>query len=190
MDWARPDIDEGPPVEGETANEYVLRLSAEKTRVVAEKARGALVLGADTTVLLDGDVLGKPADAGDAESMLRRLRGRIHTVLTGITIVDARSGDALSASRATDVSIRSYSDAELREYVASGEPLDKAGAYAVQDGRFRPAEEVLGCYLNAVGLPLCEVASLLERFDVRARLVPGWQLPRECTGCPLEETAS
>jgi MAF protein len=129
----------------------------------------ALVLTADTTVLLDGRILGKPRDAAEAAAMLRALRGRAHTVVTGValarTSADAGGDDVearlRSAVVATRVHMRAFGDEEIATYVASGDPLDKAGAYGVQHPGFQPVEGVAGCYLAVVGLPLCAVAALL-----------------------------
>lgn len=171
---------------GEMPVEYVTRLSQEKVRRVTPQACEAIIMGADTAVVADGDVLGKPATNADAVRMLKTLRGRTHTVVTGITALDCQSGRCVSASKSTEVTMRGYSDGELAAYVASGEPLDKAGGYAVQDEVFRPALEIQGCYLNVVGFPLCTVVELLASLGLHPRLSRGWQLPRRCLDCPLE----
>ncbi len=129
----------------------------------------ALVLTADTTVLLDGRVLGKPQDEAEAMAMLRALRGRPHIVVTGVALArtnaDAGGDDAEARLRstavATRVHMRAYGDDEIAGYVASGDPLDKAGAYGVQHPGFQPVARVEGCYLAVVGLPLCAIATLL-----------------------------
>ena len=185
VELASPDDQEGPRRDGETAREMVLRLSLDKAQQVARPGGSAVVLAADTAVVHDGAVLGKPADAAEAARMLRALRGRPHTVITGVTALDSRSGRRDSAVSSTEVTMRPYSDAEISAYVATGEPMDKAGAYGVQDQRFRPAEEVRGCYLNVVGLPLCDVVDLLVRLDMRAPLRHGWRPPSRCRSCPL-----
>jgi MAF protein len=185
VEVARPHGDEGSPRPDETPGEYVSRLALEKARSVAQRQPQAVVLGADTTVVIDGEVLEKPADAAEATRMLKALRGRPHTVVTGVAVVDGRTGRWLSATRSTEVLMRRYSDEEIAAYVASGEPMDKAGAYAVQDERFHPAEDVAGCYLNVVGFPLCEVVRLLDRLGATVRLRQGWQPPEECRDCPL-----
>ena len=118
--------------------------------------------------------------------MLLLLRGGVHAVVTGVTALDGRSGRWLSASKSTEVRMRHYSDQAIAAYVASGEPMDKAGAYAVQDERFRPAQEVHGCYLNVVGLPLCELVDLLAGLGMHRQLRRDWELPEECRNCPLE----
>ena len=185
VETAGPGSDEGRPLPGETPAGFVMRLSAEKAEAVARLAGDAIVLGADTTVVLDGQVLGKPADRGEAIWMLRELRGRSHTVVTGVTALDGRSGRRLCGVKSTDVLMREYSDGEIQAYVDSGEPMDKAGAYAVQDGAFRPALETTGCYLNVVGLPLCEVVNMLEELGVRAGLRPDSHVADDCPRCPL-----
>lgn len=187
VETASPGGDEAPRRKGETPGDLVLRLSFDKARRVAARIDRAVVLGADTVVVLDGEVLGKPDNDEQAARMLGRLRGRAHTVTTGVTVLDARTGRRVSAVTSTCVTMRHYSDGETAVYVASGEPLDKAGAYAVQDPGFHPARSVEGCYLNVVGLPLCETVSLLRDLEVQARLRPDWQPPDQCRSCPLDE---
>lgn len=182
-----PNDGEGPQFTGETPADFVIRLALGKAHQVAAEVGEAIVLSADTVVVLDGDVLGKPANDAEATRMLRRLRGRVHTVLTGVTALDVGSGRWVSVTKSTDVTLRHYSDDELGAYVASGEPLDKAGAYAVQDERFNPAERIQGCYSNAVGLPLCEVVTLLDRLGIQARPRRGWRAPQQCHDCPLAQ---
>ena len=156
-----------------------------RSRVVFQLA-DATVLGADTVVVVDGEILGKPSDACEATGMLRRLRGRAHSVVTGVTAMGGPAGQSRSIAKETRVVMRDYSDEEMATYVESGAALDKAGAYGVQDGSFHPALETHGCYLNVVGLPLCEVVPLLDGFGVQARLRPGWRPPRACGECPLK----
>ncbi|MFN8635454.1 MAG: Maf family protein [Chloroflexota bacterium] len=119
-----------------------------------------LVLAADTTVVLDGAILNKPADEAEAVAMLRALRGRPHRVLTGLAF--ARADTVVWRALAeTAVYMRAFTDEEIAAYVASGRPMDKAGAYGIQDREFRPVERIGGCYTNVVGLPLCEVSLAL-----------------------------
>ena len=184
---AGSDREEDAPRAGETPQHYVSRLSLQKALDVASDHEGALLLGADTAVVIDGHILGKPPDNDEAIRMLAMLRGRVHTVMTGVALLDSRSGRHLQLTRGTDVRIREYSDAEVAAYMASGDHWDKAGAYAVQDQGFAPAKEVLGCYLNAMGFPLCEVAGLLGEMGMVARLKPGWRLPDQCQDCSLRE---
>jgi MAF protein len=181
-----PESEEGPPLMGETPAAFVTRLSAKKAEAVARQAVDAIVLGADTAVVLDGAVLGKPVDSRDAARMLRLLRGRMHAVITGLTTIDARSGQRLSAVMSTEVRMRRYSDEEIAAYVESGAPMDKAGAYAIQDTGFSPAAETAGCYLNVVGLPLCEVVNVLEKLGVSVRLSDDSGATADCQQCPLD----
>ena len=186
-----PSADETAQIPGETAGGFVVRQSVDKaTEVAAHLTDDTVVIGADTTVSLDGRLMGKPTGEDEATEMLRALRGREHMVVTGVTIMEAPSGRRLSGSKATTVRMRAYSDEEIAAYVASGEPMDKAGAYAVQDGTFRPAAEVSGCYLNVVGLPLCDVLRLLSDIGLGANLRGDWDVPPECRDCPLRDSPS
>jgi septum formation protein len=124
-----------------------------------------VVLGADTTVTLDNEILGKPEDAADAARMLRRLSGRTHRVITGVAVVCAQRVDV--AAEATAVRFLTLSDQEIDAYVATGEPMDKAGAYAIQGLAARWIPRIEGCYFNVVGLPLALVASLLAGCDLQ-----------------------
>ena len=151
---AVPDIDETPH-DGEEPRTYVRRLAAEKAAAVAAPD-DALVIAADTTVELDGRILGKPVDAADATAMLRALSGRTHRVHTGVAL---RRGDAVIVDLATTmVTMTPIGDAALRWYVGTGEPLDKAGAYAVQGAGGMFVERIRGSVSNVVGLPLALVA--------------------------------
>jgi septum formation protein len=145
--------------------------SAINVAVAKLRALGAsaddCVIAADTLVVLDGRVLGKPADADEATSMLRGLRDRTHDVLTGVAL--SRNGQTWAAVVSTRVAMRAYSDAEVEVYVARGEPFDKAGGYAIQDAVFKPVARVDGCYLNVVGLPLCAVAAGLRTLDAEVQ---------------------
>lgn len=156
------DIDETPhPVE--EAGAYVLRLAREKARAVAARHPGAWVLAADTTVALGPELLGKPRDAGEARAMLSRLSGRTHEVHTGVALA-GRHEEALVVR--TRVTFRTLSPGEMAWYADTGEPLDKAGAYAVQGkGGFLVAA-VEGSPTNVIGLPLGETLALLERAGV------------------------
>ncbi len=146
-----------------TFPDLVEALAVAKARAVAAAQPGfdGWILAADTTVILDGEMLGKPQDAEDAVRLLRRLRGRVHQVATGVALVDSPGGRMVSGQRCTQVWMRAYSDEEIAAYVETGDPLDKAGAYAVQHRLFHPVERIEGCYLTVVGLPLCLVRELL-----------------------------
>jgi len=147
---------------GETAQAYVERLAQAKAAAAASKDPEAVVLGADTTVVVQGQVLGKPLDSADAARMLRLLSGRTHDVLTGICLLKGlRSLVHVESSR---VRIAALSDAEIEWYIGTGEPFDKAGGYAVQGLASRFIEAVDGSYSNVVGLPVASVNSLLKQL--------------------------
>jgi MAF protein len=165
---------------GERPEAYVRRLAEEKARSALEQARpaldaDALVVAADTAVVdLDGEViLGKPGDAAEAERMLRSLRGRRHQVLSGLAALRAADGRLASRVATTEVWMRAYSEAEMRAYIASGDPLDKAGAYAIQHAGFHPVQRLQGCYANVVGLPVCQLRRLLIELGARLPTAAG-----------------
>jgi septum formation protein len=139
---------------GESAAHYVERLAREKAEVVAARRLFGLVLGADTTVVVDGEILTKPRDEADARSMLKRLRGRWHEVLTGVALVRAETKQTITAHARTRVRFAPMTDAEIDWYVATDEPSDKAGAYAVQGRGALFIEAIDGDYWNVVGLPV------------------------------------
>jgi len=155
------DVDERP-LEGEPAADYVARVAADKARA-CPMAEGAVVLAADTVVVVDGGILGKPVDDQDAARMLRRLSGRAHQVLTGVAV--RRGGEVAVAVDSTAVSFAPLSDADVAWYVASGEPRGKAGAYAVQGLASRFVERVDGSYSNVVGLPVALTCRMLAGFS-------------------------
>lgn len=149
---------------------YVLRLAEAKARAAAGLAHDdQVVIAADTAVVDGKDILGKPADMPEAVSMLKRLRGRIHRVYTAIAALRARDGLLLTDLCLTDVPMRAYSDEEIQAYVVTGDPLDKAGAYAIQHPRFRPVERLGGCYASVMGLPLCHLVRALRQIGITPR---------------------
>ncbi|HUK22201.1 MAG TPA: Maf family protein [Gemmatimonadales bacterium] len=149
-------------IDGEAPERYVVRLAREKAASVSEQHPGALVLGADTTVVVRGELLAKPESAAEAEAMLAKLRGRTHHVMTGVALVcDGRIEDAIDIS---DVTFRALPDAMIASYVATGEPMDKAGAYAVQGLGAVLIQGIRGDFFSVMGLPLRLVVELLERF--------------------------
>lgn len=154
-------IDESIKV-GETANDYVVRLALEKSRNVASRYRSGLVIGADTTVVIDGKILGKPSDQANAYMMLEMLSGVWHDVLTAVAVIDidkkAEVVDYLSSS----VKFKQLSRDEIDWYIASGEPQDKAGGYAIQGLGSLFIEEIRGNYLNIVGLPVTLLRKLVR----------------------------
>ena len=155
---------------GEDAIRFATRLAREKAEHVAAQrpssAHPTLILGADTVVVCDGEILGKPADAADARRMLLLLSGRTHSVVTGVAVV-GRPQVVEVAAEVTQVTVRTLSLQAIADYVATGEPMDKAGAYAIQGYAARWIPRISGCYFNVVGLPLALVASLLEGVEPR-----------------------
>ena len=147
---------------GELASTYAVKLAAAKALSLEREPELNLVLGADTVVELDGQVMGKPHTYEEAVEMLSMLRGRCHTVTTGLTIADNEFREIVSGHESSMVYVRQYLDTEIEEYVASGQPFDKAGGYAIQDLKFAPVHHLDGCHLNVVGLPLCRLFELLQ----------------------------
>ena len=156
------------PLPGESPIAYVVRLSREKAEAVYAQhsnrendSSPLFVLGADTTVVApNGEILGKPVDAGDAARMLRLLAGATHQVITGVAVVSP--GNVETAAEVTHVTMLTLSESEIADYIASGEPADKAGAYAIQGRAARWIPRVHGCYFNVVGLPLSLASSMIE----------------------------
>jgi septum formation protein len=161
--------EEPPP--GAPPAEAIVALALAKARAIARvlPAPGSVVLGADTEVVLDGELLGKPRDGADAARILRRLRGRVHEVITGLALVEVGPrGRQETAAVTTRVRMADSADEEIEAYVATGEPFDKAGAYAVQGLGGRLVAEVDGCFTNVVGLPVETTRRLLQKWGLRA----------------------
>lgn len=151
-------------------DQVVKALALEKAREVARKvehSRDALVIGADTVVYIDGKILGKPADDREAALMLGMISGRTHIVYTGIAVIDTVTGKTLVESEESRVHIRDLEPSEIDAYVRTGEPGDKAGAYAVQGRGSVIVDRIEGCYFNVVGLPMSRLALMLKEFGVR-----------------------
>jgi nucleoside triphosphate pyrophosphatase len=150
---------------GEQPDEHVMRLSRGKAQAVSHKASGRFFIGADTVVVLNGRIMGKPADTDQAYEMLAALSGRSHQVITGITVCDRQSGDCQSRSVRTEVLFKELSDREIRNYIATGCPMDKAGAYAIQGGAVHFIRSINGSYTNVIGLPMTELYELLQSMQ-------------------------
>lgn len=165
----RPNIDETPQPE-EAPDRYVGRLSREKALAAYQQSNHAitngLILSADTTVSDSDQILGKPDSDDHAATMLRQLRGRAHFVHTAVSLLDTATGEVLTQVVSTRVNMRPYTDEEIANYVASGDPIGKAGSYAIQNKIFHPAESCDGCYTNVVGLPLCTVCQMLTQHGI------------------------
>ena len=176
------DVDETPFAD-ESPREYVIRLAkakalATQARVCPEPRRraesDAVIVGSDTTVVDGNQILGKPLDEADARRMLKQLRGRTHQVFTGIAIL--RNDQMVADLCVTDVPMRDYSDDEIERYIQSGDPMDKAGAYAIQHPDFKPVAVLEGCYASVMGLPMCHVLRVLSQFEI----APGGGVPAAC----------
>lgn len=164
-----PDVDEHVRP-GERPDHYVTRISRGKAEAVAPQAPGDLILAADTTVVLDGEIFGKPESTGDAVAMLGRLQGRTHEVMTAVAV--ARDGEIAQALDVSRVTFRPADKATLAAYAATGEPLDKAGAYAIQGLGAPLIERVEGDFFGVMGLPLRLALDLLARFGRPYRFGP------------------
>ncbi len=183
----RPARVEERPREGEPPEALALRLSREKALAVAREERG-IILAADTIVVLDGRILGKPKDPEEARAMLRALRRRWHTVYTGAAVVDAREDLQVHALvDAAHVLMRPYSDEEIDAFVASGRALDKAGAYAIQDTAFAPVQTIRGCRATVLGLPWARLLPILEGVGIPRPDDPARACRELFATCCLEE---
>ena len=170
------DVDESQ-LAGETPKDYVLRLAQAKALAgVGKSSIQNIIIGSDTAVVDGNSILGKPKDAEDAERMLKQLRGHVHQVFTGVALYRVRDGKMLTELCVTDVPMRAYSDHEITAYIQTGDPMDKAGAYAIQYPDFQPVESMRGCYASVMGLPMCHVIRALRKFDI----LPEADVPLAC----------
>lgn len=149
---------------GEAPSAHVVRLAELKARDTGIRIGSGIIIGSDTVVVLDGDILGKPASPDDARSMLGRIQGRTHTVFTGFAVHDPESGAMSSGFETTEVTMRTMDDDLIRRYVETGEPLDKAGAYGIQGYGAALVTSISGCYFNVMGLPLARLMDTLRAF--------------------------
>ena len=183
FDVASADVDERI-LPNENPADYVLRLAEAKARALSlspqppdgEPRSGRIIIGSDTAVVDAGEILGKPRDTREAESMLQQLRGRTHQVYTAIAVYDTASDQVFSELCISDVPMREYSDDEMHAYIATGDPMDKAGAYAIQHPEFQPVESFDGCFAGVMGLPLCHLARTLKKAGINADI----KLPQIC----------
>ena len=161
-----PNSFETPPLFGEYPERYVSRMAVLKAKYAVDNIEGnQLVVGSDTSVVVNGKILGKPRNANHAWEMLTELRGITHTVITSIAVSN-HHGELCSVTRRTLIHMRKYTDTEIDEYIATGDPMDKAGGYAIQNEVFQPVERVEGCYTSVVGLPLCALSNILFKKGV------------------------
>jgi septum formation protein len=171
------EVDEAGVTEKDPA-ELVERLALSKALDVAGSRERALVIGADTIVVLDGEVLGKPADSGEAIAMLERLQGRTHQVYSGLAVVEVEAGSTVRKAvghRVTEVTMRTVDREEIEWYVGTGEPLDKAGAYGIQGLGVLLVDRIEGCYTNVVGMSVPLLLQLTKRLGYA--LVRDFRLP-------------
>jgi len=179
--------------ERQTPNEppadYVLRLAETKARATAaaEADSNQIILAADTTVVNGSDILGKPEDSADAITMLKRLRGHTHQVYTGVALLRPGDGLLLKDLCVTDVPMRDYSDEEIHAYVQTGDPLDKAGAYAIQHPEFHPVASLEVCFASVMGLPVCHVIRMMRKMDIQPNtdFFAGCEARLEHWKCPV-----
>ena len=181
------DVDESQH-ENESPADYVLRLAEKKARAINADA-DSVILASDTTVVDGSNILGKPKDDAEAVQMLTQLRGRTHQVYTGAALLRVSDNLLLTELGVTDVPMRNYSNEEIRAYVATGDPLDKAGSYAIQHPEFSPVASMAGCYASVMGLPLCHVTRMLRKMDIQ----PNTDVPLQCQklleyDCPVYES--
>lgn len=183
---------------GESPREYVVRLAISKAQACTASlgqhpnpspSAGWIILAADTIVVDGNTLLGKPGNADQAVRMLRRLRNRTHQVLTGIALLRPADGNLLTDLCVTQVPMRDYRDEEMHAYVASRDPFDKAGGYAIQHPGFHPVETFSGCYASVMGLPLCHLARTLAKFNVPTQAdIPGACRTKLDYNCPIYAT--
>jgi septum formation protein len=160
----RPDIREQDHANDDPV-EHVLWLSYLKARSVRDRYDHGYILGADTIVVVDGRILGKPGDESQAREMLACIAGRMHEVYTGLSLIDAATGKEVRGYEKTRVSIRKMEGWEIDSYIATGEPMDKAGSYGIQGYGAGIVERVVGCYFNVVGLPIVRLLRLIRELD-------------------------
>ena len=153
------------PIPGESAQEMVRRLAAAKAELVAQRAVGpAIVIAADTVVTLDNTIFGKPRTTDDARQMLEKMAGRMHSVITGVALIRLPDVERREFHEITHVQFGPLDEEEITRYLASGEPFDKAGAYAIQGRAGRYITRIEGCYYNVVGLPLARLCTALAEL--------------------------
>lgn len=180
-------LEESAQVELEDPKDYVLRLAINKAEAISDKYPKSLIIGADTTVVLENQVMGKPQNTDEAWKMLTNLQGKTHNVITGMTILDVVSGKHIGTVVSSLVSMRALPTELISDYVASGSPMDKAGAYGIQDHDFNLATVLEGCYNNVVGLPLCTLSEMLQDFKIKSSLKTHSKVTKNCRDCPLNK---
>ena len=173
FDTMAADVDESTVSDPDPVQDCIqtARLKAEAilNQIKLPRKEQTIIIAADTTVAFDGQMLGKPRDIANAKQMLSALRGRSHDVHTGVMIIDADTGREILGNHTAVVKMRNYTDQEISAYIASGDPLDKAGSYAIQHPVFKPVETLDGCFLGVMGLSICHLLQLLRQIDLPLR---------------------
>lgn len=182
------DVDEESVGHDDPALNAILTAQLKADAVVPLTPANAVIIAADTMVVLDGRVLGKPANAAEARQMLQALRGRIHQVVTSIVVINKANGQTVTDAAVVDVPMREYSDQEIEAYIATGDPFDKAGGYAIQHPGFQPVPAFGDCFAAVVGLPLCHLTRALQKVGT----FPPNDVPAACQRhhnyqCPVFE---
>ena len=182
-----PKYDEERPFEAENPGSYAVRMAESKVLASSlDQRNGTIIIGSDTVVAIGNMILGKPRDASHAEYMLRLLRNGEHAIHTALSVLWKGQHRLTSTRVLTKINMRNYSDLEMGQYIASGDPMDKAGGYAVQNKQFHLVERLNGCYTSAIGLPLCSLIEMLTNIGLS---FPNIQpenyamLFNECTNC-------
>lgn len=177
------DVDEDPGsiTDPQIAARKIARIKAETARLLDPHSP---ILAADTIVIIDGEMLGKPADTGEARGMLMRLRNRTHDVVTAVALIPANHRGVIARNPVTHVTMRDYTDAEIDAFIATGTPFDKAGGYAIQDGGLAPVAAFDGCYCNVIGLSMWATIDVLRKGGIQVRTTLDALLP-QCAACPL-----
>lgn len=160
------DVDEDSITDSDPAINVVATAHLKAVTIAVRCEAPAIIIASDTTVALDGQMLNKPANAAAAWQMLRALRGRIHYVHTGLVLLNTATGQMITDVATVPVPMRNYSDAEIATYITTGDPLDKAGAYAIQHPEFQPVNRLDGCFAGVMGFPLCHLTRALRRMGV------------------------
>ncbi|MCX7765395.1 MAG: Maf family protein, partial [Candidatus Sumerlaeia bacterium] len=169
------DVDERKII-ASSPREFALKAAFLKAADVARYYADGIIIAADTIVVVDDQILGKPLDEKEARQMLQALSGKKHQVITGLAVWNARTGATLLDSETTEVHFRPLTDTDIEEYIQTGDPLDKAGAYGIQHREFHPVEHLKGCYASVMGLPLCHLARVMRSCGVE----PAGDLPARC----------
>ena len=187
VDFVVPKYTEEPPYKSENPASYAVRMSESKVLVSSEdQESGTIIIGSDTVVSIDNVILGKPRNDVHAEYMLRLLRNEEHDIHTALSVLWKDKHQLTSTKVITGVRMRNYSDMDISRYIASGDPMDKAGGYAIQNKEFHLVENLEGCYTSAIGLPLCYLTETLTKIgvqlpDIRRKYY--MSLFNECTDC-------